>query len=60
MDAMAGGWKLAGTYTFQFGTPITLPTKFSIFKGCDPALHARKTSVKWFDTSYFYPSGPDQ
>ncbi|MDR3723117.1 MAG: carboxypeptidase-like regulatory domain-containing protein [Terracidiphilus sp.] len=55
LDAVAGGWKLAGSYSFQSGTPITLPTNSSLFKGGDPALNGRKTSSKWFDTSYFYP-----
>ncbi|MDR3724804.1 MAG: carboxypeptidase-like regulatory domain-containing protein [Terracidiphilus sp.] len=55
-NEVIGGWEIAGTYQFQSGTPLLMPTKGSNFyKGGNPSLGSAKTKKHWFDTSLFAP-----
>jgi hypothetical protein len=57
MEQLVGGWELTGIYNFQSGTPLTLPTNSSFYRG-DPSPN---TNVKkgrtgtYFDTTAFVP-----
>lgn len=54
LDEVIGGWEITGIYQFQSGTPLTMPTNSSFFKGSDPARGV-KSRTHWFDTSSFVP-----
>ncbi len=54
VDEAIGGWTFSGSYQFQSGMPLTLPTNSAFFEGGNPALGS-KSSAKWFDTSKFAP-----
>jgi hypothetical protein len=55
LDAVAGGWELAGTYNIQSGVPVAFSTS-AFFCGHDFSLPRSEQSLKeWFNTSCFYP-----
>ena len=57
-DLAIGGWELSGIFTFNSGTPVSLPTNSAFFQGGDPGSGFVKTRQHWFDTSKFaaFPS----
>ena len=60
LDAVAGGWELAGQYTIQSGTPVYFasnPTNGNFFfSGNNFSLpRGQRTFDRWFDTTQFVP-----
>lgn len=59
MDALIGGWQLAGNYNFQSGVPVVFSNDINaFFSGNNLSLGDRKSMTQWFDTSQFvaFPS----
>lgn len=58
MNMLVGGYEATGVYTLLSGTPVSLPTNTSFFKGGDPGAGFQKSRLKQFDTSKFvaFPS----
>jgi hypothetical protein len=59
MEQLVGGWEVTGIYNFQSGTPLTLPTNSSFYRG-DPSPNTnvqRGRTGTYFDTTAFaaYP-----
>ncbi len=55
LDALIGGWELAGNFNIQSGVPVAFTTS-SFFCGQNFALPRGKQSLnEWFDTTCFYP-----
>jgi hypothetical protein len=54
-DQAIGGWELSGIFTFNSGTPISLPTNSAFWQGGDPGVGKAKTRQHWFNTSKFAP-----
>ena len=56
----SGGWEFTGNYNYQSGTPITLPTNSSFYRGDkSPNIGVAKGKTgTWFDTTAFaaYPT----
>ncbi len=55
VDEVISGWELSGIYTYNSGSPISMPTNSSYWDGTDPSLGSKKTRTQWFNTSKFYP-----
>ena len=55
LDEAIGGFTLSGSYNFQSGTPVTLPTQTAFYQGGNPSLGTNKSGSKWFDTTKFAP-----
>jgi hypothetical protein len=57
LEQLVGGWELTGIYNFQSGTPLTLPTNGSFYRG-DASPDANITKGRtgtYFDTTAFVP-----
>jgi hypothetical protein len=54
-DEFIGGWEVSGIFTFNSGTPVSLPTNGAYWQGGDPGLGGAKTRQHWFNTSKFAP-----
>ena len=55
LDAVVGGWELAGNYDIQSGVPVVFSTP-AFFSGRDFSLSRNRQSLsEWFDTTQFYP-----
>ena len=54
-DLAIGGWELTGIFTFNSGTPVSLPTNSAFFQGGDPGSGFVKTRQRQFDISKFAP-----
>ncbi len=55
VDALIGGWEIAGIYNFYSGTPVGFPTNSSFYEGGDLSLGSKKSATEWFDKSKFQP-----
>lgn len=55
LDAVIGGWELSGIYTYNSGSPLSMPTNTAYWDGSDPSLGSKKTKKEWFDTTKFFP-----
>jgi hypothetical protein len=55
LNGIIGGWEISGIYSLSSGTPLSLATNSSFFKGGNPSLGSRKSNSQWFDTSLFAP-----
>ena len=59
-EQVVGGWEFTGNYNYQSGTPITLPTNSSFYRGDkSPNIGVAKGKTgTWFDTTAFaaYPT----
>jgi hypothetical protein len=55
LDEIVGGWRFTAIYTFNSGTPISLPTNGAFFEGGDPGAGFTRSRQKYFDTSKFAP-----
>lgn len=55
VNSVIAGWELSGIYTYNSGSPLSMPTNSSFWDGTDPSLGSRKTHKQWFDTSKFWP-----
>ncbi len=52
-EALVGGWKVQGVYTYQSGFPIAFGTN-AFYNGSDIALPAGdRTTAQWFNTDAF-------
>ncbi len=54
VDALLGGWQLAGNYNIQSGIPVVFGTD-SFFTGNNVALSKGQSLNEWFDTTQFAP-----
>ena len=54
-DLLIGGWELSGIFTYNSGTPVSLPTNSAFWQGGDPGLGSAKTRQHWFNTAKFAP-----
>jgi hypothetical protein len=53
LEAIAGGWKVQGVYTYQSGFPVPFGTD-GFYNGGDIALPAgARTTAEWFNTDAF-------
>lgn len=56
-EQLVGGWEFTGIYNFQSGTPLTLPTNSSFYRGdASPDMNVKRgKNGTYFDTTAFVP-----